>query len=347
MKRVKEKSGFTFSGYVLFFITIAVTVSIAVIIFASLKDKGFSSGFIALYLLLYLFFSTFVFCLIDLIRRKIMVDSPAEKILSATERIASGDFSVRLTPEHQFAKYDRTDAIMHNINKMAEELGKSEILKTEFISNLSHEIKTPLAVIKNYAGALKRGGLDTATRDKYLDVLVVTTERLSVLVTNILKLNKLSRAGLKEEKENINLSKLLEECIIGFEELFDKKQIKITPDIKDVTAKTVPAYAEIIFNNLISNAVKFSNQGGSIEISLCYAVEGIKFTVKDYGVGMSAETGARVFEKFYQGDTSHKGEGNGLGLALVKKVIDILGGKIFVKSELGHGSEFTVILKAE
>ena len=347
MKRVKEKAGFTFSGYILFFLPLAITVSVALVIFNSLYEQQFSAGFIALYMFLYLTFATFIFCVTDLIRRKIMVDLPAKKILSATERIASGDFSVRLTPEHQFSKYDRTDAIMHNINKMAEELGKSEILKTEFISNLSHEIKTPLSVIKNYATALKKGGLDKETKDKYLDVLVVTSERLSVLVTNILKLNKLSREGVIKEKEKVDATALLSECVIGFESQLEKKNITVTPYRSEGTINSVPAYLEIIFNNLLSNAIKFSLDGGKVDVVLKYENDGVYFSVKDYGVGMNAQTGARVFEKFYQGDTSHKGEGNGLGLALVKKVIDILGGQISVKSELGRGSEFIVILKAE
>ncbi|MBO5067407.1 MAG: HAMP domain-containing histidine kinase [Clostridia bacterium] len=339
------KSKITVIGYVFFFLPLSVTVMIAIFIFNALSVKGVSIPFIAVYMLLYIAFATLVFAVVDVFRRRIMIDSPSDKILEATERIAKGDFSVRLSADKQYNKFDRYDIIMNNINKMVGELQKSEVLKTEFISNVSHEIKTPLTIIKNYAQALKADKISKEQKDKYIQVLINTTERLSTLVTNILKLNKLENQILSPEKVNVNLSELLSECIIAFESVCEQKNIEFNCDVKDIIAFTEPNYTEIIFNNLLSNAVKFSHVGGKIDVTLNRDGENVVFTVKDYGIGMTQEVGAHVFEKFYQGDTSHKAEGNGLGLALVKKVIDLLGGEITVKSILNQGSEFTVVFK--
>ena len=345
MRAKKHKSGFHLVGYILFLLPLSVVVAAALVIYDGLLKANFGGGITAFFMLLYLLFATLIFVLTDVFRRRIMIDAPVNRILSATERIAKGDFSVRLTLEHGYEKYDYFDAIIENINKVANELGKSEILKSEFISNVSHEIKTPLSVIKNYVKALDNPTVDDKTRKKYIEVLTVTTEKLSDLVTNILKLNKLENQALSVDKTVISLGEVLRESILQYEDLIESKNIELDLDISDFEVVTKQSYAEIIFNNLINNAIKFSNNGGKIEIKLKRGIEKAVFTVKDYGIGMSKETGAHVFEKFYQGDTSHRSEGNGLGLALVKKVIDVLGGEVSVKSKLGEGSEFSVVFK--
>jgi len=344
MRAKKHKSGFHIVGYLMFLIPLSVVVALALLIYEGMAEAELGKELVALFTLLYLLFATFIFVIADVIRRRLMIDAPVNKILGATERIARGDFSVRLYPDHGYEKYDYFDAVMENINKMAEELSKSEILKTEFISNVSHEIKTPLAVIKNYVKALD-GDLDNETRAKYIGILISTTEKLSELVTNILKLNKLENQILTVEKTKVDLSETLRESILQFEDALDKKNIELDCDISEITAVTERNYVEIIFNNLISNAIKFSNLGGKIDVKLKRDASSVVFTIKDYGIGMSKDTGLHVFEKFYQGETSHQGEGNGLGLALVKRVIDVLGGQISVKSKLGEGSEFCVLLK--
>jgi len=283
--------------------------------------------------------------IIDIFRRRRTVEAPVEKILKATEVIAKGDFSVRLTPKHSYKRFDQYDLIMEDINDMAIQLSKAETMKADFVSNVSHELKTPLAILQNYSHALKNKDLNENTREKYLDVIESASKRMSSLVTNILNLNKLENQQLQPEYELINLNEMLETTVLSFEEFLDYKGIELECDFDDVTISSSRGYLELIFNNLISNAIKFSNEGGKIVLTLKQTETQAIVSVRDFGLGMSKETGAHIFDKFYQGDTSHAQEGNGLGLAIVKRVIDLLGGEISVESELGEGSVFTVKLR--
>lgn len=280
--------------------------------------------------------------LIDFLRRKFTVHKPVENILDATKRIASGDFSHRLTINHTLREYNEFDLIAENLNKMAEELSKSRIMNADFVSNVSHELKTPLAVIRNYASALQKDNLDDATRKNYLQTLVSTTGKLTDLIGNILKLNKLENSELLPTLTPFRLDEQLAACVLAFEDVIEQKNIDLDCDFDEITLLSAPDYLEIVWNNLLSNALKFTERGGSIRVSL--KASGAKATVQvsDTGCGISPETGAHIFEKFYQGDTSHAQQGNGLGLALVKQVIDLLGGSIGVESEQGKGSTFTV-----
>jgi len=345
MKRNNISTGFSFIGYLLFLGPLAITVGFSVIIYDAMWEQGFGIVKIAFFLLIYVLFAALLFSLIDIIRRKLMVERPVEQILTATEKIAKGDFNVKLIPMHSYYKYDDYDVIMENINKMVQELSKSEILKSEFVSNVSHEIKTPLSVIQNYAKVLRSGNIDNDTRERFLNTLVNQSQKLSDLVTNILKLNKLENQALMQNKQELNIGELLRECVIQFEELFEKKAVNIYCDVSDINLEVEPSYISLIFNNLISNALKFTEKGGNVDISLKAYNDNVIFSVKDTGCGMSKEVGEKIFDKFYQGDTSHSSEGNGLGLALVKKIIDIMGGEIEVESEVNKGSKFTVKFK--
>lgn len=337
----------TLLGYVLFFLTVAAVVTVVVCLYAYTDEKsGGDVRTVSLVMLLVILFLSAVCTVADIFRRKLMVERPMEQILRATEKIASGDFSVRLQPRHDYGKYDEYDCIMENLNAMASELGKSEVLKSDFVSNVSHEIKTPLAIIQNYASLLQSGNLDAEEREKYAATLLRASKRLTDLVTNILKLNKLENQELKPEYEEIELSEMLAQTLIGYEELFEKKGLALSFSFsEEVRIFSSVSYLEIVWNNLLSNAIKFTDAGGEIRVTLKKTVGGAVVCVSDTGCGISPETGKHIFEKFYQGDTSHVQEGNGLGLALVKKVIGILGGEISVKSELGKGSTFTIVLK--
>ena len=343
MKKRKTAS-LTVGGVLLFFLTNLVTVTLSVLVFARVNANE-NKGVIALVLLLVTTFLSLLWTLADLVRRKIMIDKPVQQILDATERIAQGNFTVRLTPLHPYPKYDEFDCIIENLNVLTEELGKSEILKTDFIANVSHELKTPLSVIQNYATALQAENLDEQTRKQYAKTLLSASKRLTDLVTNILKLNKLEHEKLKPAYTRYNLTEQLAQTILSFEDLLERKRITLSCDLEELELTSDPALLEIVWNNLLSNAVKFTNEGGAIQLSLYKRKEQIVVTVSDSGCGIPPETGKRIFDKFYQGDTSHASEGNGLGLALVKRVIDILGGEITVVSELHKGSTFTVALK--
>ncbi|MDE6505531.1 MAG: HAMP domain-containing histidine kinase [Clostridia bacterium] len=333
-------------GTLLFFITIGVIVSSAIVIYDAVEDAcDGNRAVIAGVILAVIIVLSAVCTIIDVIRRRLTIDKPVQRILEATNKIAAGDFSARLEITHRVSRYDEFDYIMENLNKMAAELSRTEVLHTDFISNVSHEIKTPLAVIQNYAASLQNKNLDEATRNKYAQTLESAAKRLTALITNILKLNKLENQEIKPGNELINLTEALAETVLGYEDLIESKGLELDCDFDDdVKIYSSPAYLEIVWNNLLSNAVKFTDSG-KISISLKNENGHAVVKITDTGCGITAETGKHIFEKFYQGDTSHSQEGNGLGLALVKKVIDINGGTIDVNSEAGKGTTFTIRLK--
>jgi len=320
-------------------------MQMAILVYDYIRERTQNLSLIAVLILIEIIILAAFCTLFDWIRRKITVDRPTRKILQATERIAEGDFSTRLKIVHEYGKYNQYDLIMENLNKMAIELQKNEVLKTDFISNVSHEIKTPLAVIQNYSTLLQDETIDDETRKEYAKTLISASKRISDLITNILKLNKLENQEIQEKPEAFNLTEALSENVIEFETIIEKKNLELNCDFDDVTVYSSKSLLEIVWNNLISNAVKFTPDGGKIDITLKRKDKNVEIKVADTGCGMTVETGAKIFEKFYQGDTSHASAGNGLGLALVKKVIDILGGEITVQSEVNKGSTFTILLK--
>lgn len=335
-----------FVSLLIFFLTVAVISVVSILTFDKIDEvSNGNNGVIALVLFLVILFFTVLYALIDALRRRIMIVTPVEKILEATKKIAKGDFSVRLATFHPYGKYDEFDCIIENVNLLAEELGKSEILKTDFIANVSHELKTPLAIIQNYASSLQNGLLSETERKEYAKTVETAAKRLTKLVTNVLQLNKLEHSKLLPEKQWIRLDEHLTEAALVYEERLDDKGISLKADLEEISVFTSPELLSIVWSNLLSNAVKFTEQGGKISLSLCLKNGNAIVKISDTGEGIAPEMGKRIFDKFYQGDTSHAAEGNGLGLALVKKVIDILGGEISVESETGKGSTFTVTLK--
>lgn len=345
MKGDRRKSRISFAGYSAFFVLVASIITVTALISSILTAHIQKNAVIAAIMLAVVVALAAVCTVCDWIRRKYMVDKPVEKILEATEKITGGDFDIRLDPRHPYAKFDAYDLIMENLNKMAEELSRNEILKTDFISNVSHEIKTPLAVISNYATLLQDKELPEAERVACAENLLSATRRLTDLVSDILKLNKLENQVIPQQKTQVRLGDLLGEIILGFEELIDGRELELVCDIDDIVYPTDRILFGIVCNNLISNAVKFTDRGGKVCVSLKEREDAVLLEVRDTGCGMDENTGKHIFDKFYQGDTSHSAQGNGLGLALVKKVIDIMGGSIEVESELGKGSTFTVALR--
>ena len=227
---------------------------------------------------------------------------------------------------------------------MSEELEKNAILKNDFISNVSHELKTPLSVIKTYVTALE-GENDPELQRSYTDTVRRATDRLSDLVTNILKLTKLENETLGVEYSSFALEEVLAEALLGFEQKIEDKELEVDFEVEGGNVYSAKGYLDIIFTNIISNAIKFTGNGGKITVLGRLRSGNAIVEISDTGIGIDKSAGARIFEKFYQADASHAAEGNGLGLALVKRAIDILGGDITVSSELGVGTKFTVTLR--
>ena len=288
---------------------------------------------------------TFLFKFADYIRRKIMVERPTKIITEATEKIMSGDFSVRIKPM-QSSGMEGFNQIAMAINKMAEELSSVETLRTDFIANVSHEMKTPLAVVQNYGTLLQAPDLSEEQRIEYAKGVTDGSRRMADMMTNILKLNRLENQQIYPQISEFDLGEQLCECLLQHENVWEKANIEMETDIaEDVRIKADAELLGHVWNNLFSNAFKFTPPGGTVTVSLTATAHHAIVKVTDTGCGMTPEVGAHIFEKFYQGDTSHSVQGNGLGLALVKRVIEIMHGEIGVESALGKGSTFTVRIR--
>ena len=340
------------NNYVVFFLTVGFAVSCCMILFLNILADSmglqFDTSNIAVAAKLTfgnVLLITFLFGTADFIRRKITVDRPVKQITEAAEKIMQGDFSVRVPSIHG-AGTEGFNEIGKAINKMAEELSGTETLRTDFIANVSHELKTPLAVMGNYATMLQRPGITEEEKNEYAKAISEAARKLAQLITNILKLNKLENQQIFPQTQEFDLGEQLCESLLGFEDAWEAKNLEIETDIEDgVRIKSDPELLSLVWNNLISNAVKFTPDGGTIGLSLKTEGSSVIVQVRDTGCGMKPETGMHIFEKFYQGDTSHATQGNGLGLALVKRVMDILNGEIGVQSVYGEGSTFTVKFK--
>ena len=340
------------NNYVVFFLTVAFAVSCCMLLFVSTLADSMglvfneeNIGAAAKVTFLNVLLLTLLFGTIDYVRRKIMVERPVKLITEATERIMQGDFSVRVRPMHG-AGMEGFNQIGMAINAMATELAGTETLRTDFIANVSHELKTPLAVMGNYATMLQRPGITEEEKNEYAKAISEAARKLAQLITNILKLNKLENQQIFPQPKEFDLSEQLCECLLVFEDAWEAKNLEIETDIDDdVRIKSDPELLSLVWNNLISNAVKFTPDGGTIGLSLKTEDSSVVVQVRDTGCGMKPDVGQHIFEKFYQGDTSHATQGNGLGLALVKRVVDILSGEIGVQSVYGQGSTFTVKFK--
>lgn len=290
---------------------------------------------------------SFLCTIIDSTRRWFMVTRPVQRIADAAGKITQGDFSVRIEPVFTMSGQDGFNTIIHTFNRMAEELSGIETLRTDFISNVSHELKTPLAIIQNYGAMLQQPGLTEEQRREYAKTITDASRRLAGLITNILKLNKLESQQIYPEKETFDLGEQLCECLLSFEDIWEEKNIELVTDISEgVIVKSDRSLLSLVWNNLFSNALKFTPTEGRVSVSLKADGAFAVVQVSDTGCGISPEVGKHIFEKFYQGDTSHATQGNGLGLALVKRVMDIVDGDISVNSEAGKGSIFTVTIRS-
>ncbi len=341
-----RRSVFSTRRYVIFFLLISFVVTCSFLLFLHTMGVTFADvrgG--AMLTFANVLFLSLLFTVIDGLRQRYVVERPVRQILQATRRITQGDFSARIEPLEGWHGMHDFDAIIADFNKMAEELSGIETLRTDFIASVSHELKTPLAVMQNYATLLQSAELTTAQRLEYARAVAEAAGRLSELITNILRLNKLENQNIFPDVTSYNLGEQLRECVLALEDLWEQKDLQLQIDIEDVQVENDAELLTLVWNNLLSNAVKFTDAGGTIAVRVAEEGPWAVVSIADSGCGISAEVGRHIFEKFYQGDSSHAMQGNGLGLALVKRVVDIIGGEISVESAVGVGSTFTVRLR--
>ena len=337
-------------NYLMFFLVVAFLVSCSTMLFVSTLrdtlDLHFTSENLnaaAKLTFWNVIFLSVLFTVIDAVRRKLTTDHITKHIAQAAQKVVQGDFSVRIAMKNRLGMDEKFEEIIQCFNTMTEELGSVETLRTDFIANVSHEMKTPLSIMQNYGTLLQMPDLEEVKRIEYAKGVTEGSRRLADMMTNILKINKLEKQQIYPKTEEYDLGEQLCECLLQFEDIWEEKQIEIETDIaENVKVNTDGELLSLVWNNLFSNAFKFTPEGGKVTLALEATEDYAIVKVTDTGCGMSPEVGAHIFEKFYQGDTSHATQGNGLGLALVKKVVDILQGEISVESAVGKGSTFVV-----
>ena len=287
-----------------------------------------------------------IFVALTALWRSFVYERPIRLLGAAARRVAQGDFNVHLPKRHDDKKKnDYIDVMFEDFNTMVEELNSIETLKDDFVGNVSHEIKTPLATIENYASALQKMNLTDDERVEYTAAIANAAQRLSTLVSNILRLNKLENQGIVPQSEPYDLAEQLRACVLGYEAAWEEKDIEIEVDVDETCMLDKDqTLLEPIWNNLISNAIKFTDPGGTVKISQRADAANIRVEVSDSGIGMDEATQRRIFDKFYQGDTSHAQEGNGLGLALAARALRLVDGEMTVQSTPDEGTTFTVWL---
>ena len=265
---------------------------------------------------------------------------PIIQLSQAAKLVAKGDFTVRLPEESQ----DEMNELIHSFNSMTKDLGSIEMFRTDFINSFSHEFKTPIVSIRGFARQLQRDDLTEEQRREYATIIADESQRLVDLATKILMLSKLDNQQIVTEKSDFRLDEQLRTCILLMEKQWSSKKLSLDIELEDVQCRANAEMLSQAWGNLLSNAIKFTPTGGSIGIYLRKEDNSAIVQIRDSGIGMSKDVQAHIFEKFYQGDASHYPEGNGLGLPMVKRIIDLSDGTIQVESEEGKGSTFTIAL---
>lgn len=328
---------FSFSIFLLFAVTMFISISavLALLHFGVIAEPKPQMQ-LACSAIISIFCGTLIARLVA--RRAI---SSIVEISEAAKQVSKGNFDVRLSKRSHVLEIDE---MAQNFELMAQELSGIETFRGDFINNVSHELKTPLAAVEGYGELLKNRELDDDSRELYLDRILYNVRRLSSLTGNILQLSRLENQEILQERALFSLDEQIRQEILLFGEAWSEKKLRLDVELDDVNYIGNQDLLSQVWQNLIGNAVKFTDEGGRIGIFLSGGTEFAEVRIEDSGIGMDKKTQRRIFEKFYQGDTSHSSEGNGLGLALVKRIVDLHGGVTEVRSAPGEGSCFRVRL---
>jgi len=269
---------------------------------------------------------------------------PLKEIRKGMKQVAEGNFDTHIDTTSSSSEIQE---MFDGFNMMTRELRATEILQSSFVSNVSHEFKTPINAIEGYTTLLQSTDNIDEVENEYIEKILYNTKRLSSLVSNILLLSKIENQSIQTHQEWYALDEQIRESILSLESEWEKKDIEFDVELDSVEYHGNESMMYHVWTNLIGNAIKFSPQGGLIRITLRSVNDSIVFTVEDSGPGLSEETQKHLFDKFYQEDSSHKQEGNGLGLALVKRILAIVQGEIIAENISDGGCRFTVTLQSE
>lgn len=266
--------------------------------------------------------------------------NPIRQVIEATHMVAGGNFHVKVN----IKGIVELEELSQSFNKMTHELSSIETLRSDFVNNFSHEFKTPIVSLRGFAKLLRENHLTEEERREYLDIIITESERLAALSTNVLTLAKYENLEIIADKAPFRLDEQIRRTVVLMEPKWSTKEMTVNVELDNVMYCGNEDLTQQIWLNLLDNAIKFANPGGSIHITLANVNDEIQFVIQDDGSGMNDQTKAHLFDKFYQGDTSHSKSGYGLGLPLVKRIVELSGGEISVQSEQGKGSTFTVEL---
>ena len=266
---------------------------------------------------------------------------PTTQLGKSMKKVAAGDFTVTLDTD---AVHPIVKEIYENFNVMTQELRNTEVLKTDFVSNVSHEFKTPIGAIEGYAMLLQDSDSITEGQQECIDKILYNTKRLTGLIGNVLLLSKVDNQVIQSVKESFSLDEQLRQTIINSEPLWSEKNLDFDVDLQEINYVGNEELLSHVWSNLLGNAIKFSPEGGLIKIRATALNGSITVTVEDSGPGIPEESLSHIFDKFYQADTSRKHEGSGLGLSLVKRILELHNGTVTAENVAGGGAKFTVNL---
>ena len=269
--------------------------------------------------------------------------TPINDLINGMNRLAHGDFRARLEFGGILKNNSTFNEISDSFNQMAEELGNTELLRSDFVNNFSHEFKTPIVSIAGFAKLLRREDLSPEERESYLTVIEEESRRLATLATNILNLSKIEKQSVIGDKSRFNLSEQIRTTVLLLEDKWERRGIVPVLDFDEVEIEASEELLKEVWVNLLDNAIKYSPDGREIEVNISDMGESVSVSVTNVGEPIPDEAKEKIFVKFYQLDESHSGEGNGVGLAVVKRVVELHEGDVAVVSEGGKNT-FTVTL---
>ena len=265
---------------------------------------------------------------------------PMKRLTAATQKVAVGDFDVRV----EYDGVDEMGALVKNFNTMTRELQNIEYLRKDFVSSVSHEFKTPIASIGGFAKILRNDSLEPSAVKEYADIIVSETDRLSKLSSNLLRLSSLENQSIVDRIHSFSLDEQIRRVLVLLEHKWSEKNLELEVALDPIAFSGDEELLQQVWINLIENAIKFSREDGSLTVKASKINDEVVVNITDSGAGMDEDTLSRIFEKFYQGDSAHATEGNGLGLSIAKRIIDLHDGSIEVKSTVGVGTEIIVRL---